>query len=637
MAAPVRRLPHFAVGLVSLVVLLAGCSPRVTAPPEPPYAVRRGDEAFRYEDYGHAITSYRTYLDEAQKDQYTARVLYKTALAEYRLGHYHETLATIDELEQRYPKGRWVQVDALRGDAARELHRPMTALKDWDEGWEIGSDNDRRKLRQRIVSLARGFNDVQLAQAQRTVSNADVRDLLEQQIAARQPSINEQIPESNGGAAEEDAAAATTTTAANRAAEGKGPRAPLTAPEAAERARRPAVRSAARTVIAEPPAAEAEVEPLAPALEPEGEGGDHTAPAGAKLPPPMAEAVLWPPADAQVKAQPKVACLLPLSGPSQEFGERSLRGLRLLFGENSDRLVVMDTGNDSATAVHMFNQLSRNANVVAVIGPLRSEDAEAVAPLARQAQVPLLLLSQHDGLADGSVLQVSMTRARLVAAVLQYAMGSVRLRRFGILYPEDDFGKQYAATFRSEAEHRGGTIVGVDAYSPLTRALSVATLKRWRDNQHLQAVFLPDNVLSAQAVAHVLQREMPDITLLGVHGWESIGGQDGDHVNGVLFSDSFYSGSTRPGTQQFVERFQKAYSEMPGALEAQAYDAGLLAQDALEAGARSRVEVLHALRAHAPIDGATGQLTVTPTGVQRQVFLLQVYDGKLAEVSDGTS
>ncbi len=126
----------------------------------------------------------------------------------------------------------------------------------------------------------------------------------------------------------------------------------------------------------------------------------------------------------------------------------------------------MDTGERPATAVHMFNQLSRNPGVVAVIGPLRSEDAEAVAPLARTAQLPLLLLSQHDGLADGSVLQVGMTRSRLVDAVLQYAMGKVRMRRFGILYPEDDLGKQYAATFRSEAERRGGTIVGTDAYSP---------------------------------------------------------------------------------------------------------------------------------------------------------------------------
>ncbi len=34
----------------------------------------------------------------------------------------------------------------------------MAALKAWDEAWKIGSENDRRKLRQRIVSLTRELN-----------------------------------------------------------------------------------------------------------------------------------------------------------------------------------------------------------------------------------------------------------------------------------------------------------------------------------------------------------------------------------------------------------------------------------------------------------------------------------------------
>ena len=313
-----------------------------------------------------------------------------------------------------------------------------------------------------------------------------------------------------------------------------------------------------------------------------------------------------PAADAKLDGQPKVACLLPLSGPSQEAGERSLRGLRVLFGENSARLLVMDSGDKSDTAVRLFNQLSRNPDVMAVIGPLRGEDAEAVAPLARKAQMPLLLLSQRDGLAGARSLQVGMTRSQLVETLLQYAMGTLRMRRFGVLYPRMTSGKSTAAAFRADVKRRDGSIVGVDGYSPQTHALPAATLKRWRDTEHMQAVFLPDNVTMAQTLAEILQRDMPDVTLLGTHGWESIAGQENDHINGVLFSDGFYSGSKRPWTQQFIERFQATYSDIPGALEAQAYDAGLLAQSALLDGARSRAEVLQTWRARRPIEGATG-------------------------------
>ncbi len=639
MVAHARRLPRFAMGLVALLVLQTGCYPKVTAPPEPPYSVRRGDEAFRYQDYKGALANYHNYLDETQKDAYTARVLYKAALAEYRLGRYSDTLATLDQLQQRYPKGHWVQVDALRGDAERELDRPMAALKAWDEGWDIASDNDRRKLRQRITSLARGFDDVQLAQAQRVVGNEQVRILLEQQVTSRQPpNIDEPLPEGEGLAAEEEVAAQPSKTPTTRTwyGYGQGPPPQPMPRVAVQPAPQPAIAShatgpsGAEPPAPEPPAAEAlAAAPPVRTLPAEIEESDRTAPVASFAPVPAA--------DTKVHGKPKVACLLPLSGPSQELGARSLRGLQMLFGEHNDRLMVLDTGSDAATALRLFNQILRDPDVVLAIGPLRGDDAEAVASLARQAQLPLLLLSQHDGLAGGSVLQVGMTRSRLVATVLQYAMDKVHMRRFGILYPEDENGKQYLAAFRSEVERRGGTIVGTDAYSPRTPMLPAVTLKRWRNSEHLQGIFLPDDVTAAEGVVHFLQRDMPDITLLGVHGWEALGGEGSDGASGILFSNGFFSGSTRPGTKQFVAKYQATYGDTPGSLEAQAYDAGLLAQDALDAGARSRAAVLPALEGHGPIEGATGQLNVTRTGLDSQLFLLQVYDGKVEEVSDATS
>jgi branched-chain amino acid transport system substrate-binding protein len=585
MAAHVRRLPRFAAELVTLLVLLAGCSPKITAPPEPPYSVRRGDEAFRYQDYKGAISSYRYYLDETPKDAYTARVLYKMALAEYRQGHYDDTLVTLGELGDRYPKGHWVQVDALRGDAYRELHRPITALESWGKGWDIADENDQRKLRQRIVSLARGLDDAELAQAQRTVSNDEVRLLLEQQIASRQPpGLDEPFPE------DEDLGRESSAGAGSAKAGAKASGAP---PVAAAAVKEPAPPPAAAPQAVSAPAAE--VKP--------GRG--------------------------------KVACLLPLSGPSQELGARALRGLRLLFGEASDRLVVVDTGKDGAGTPQLFNEVSRDPDVLAVIGPLRAEEAATIAPLARQGQMPLFLLSPRDGLAGGSVLQIGVTQTRLVETLLQYSMDKVRMRRFGILHPEGDAAKQFVASFRSNVERRGGTIVGVEGYLSREPVLPAVTLKRWHDSQHVQALFLPDDEQVAQAVARFLQRDMPDVMLLGVSGWEALAGNAG--VNGILFADGFYSGSTRPGTRQFVERFQQAYGAMPGTVEAQAYDAGLLAFDALDASVRSRAELLQTLQIYGPVEGATGRLNVTPAGVERQLYLLQVYDGTVQEVGDGSN
>ena len=71
---------------------------------------------------------------------------------------------------------------------------------------------------------------------------------------------------------------------------------------------------------------------------------------------------------------------------------------------------------------------------------------------------------------------------------------------------------------------------------------------------------------------------------------------------------------------------------MPGTLEAQAYDAALLAKEAVDGGARSRADVVRHWQALGSVEGATGQLHITPDGIQRSLFLLQVYDGKLREI-----
>jgi branched-chain amino acid transport system substrate-binding protein len=335
-----------------------------------------------------------------------------------------------------------------------------------------------------------------------------------------------------------------------------------------------------------------------------------------------------------VQVNAKVACLLPLSGAARQFGERSLRALRLPFGKDTDRLIVRDTGGDAAVASDMFRELVRDPSVLAIIGPLESDIAETLAPKANAAQVPLLLLSHGREPSGRFVLQAGVTRAREVAALLDYSMQEVRLRRFGVLYPRDRYGQELLDTFRTEVTRRGGRVVGTNAYAPgeaINADTAVRTVRQWRDRQHVQAVFVPDRGPAVAEFASSVQETMPDVMLLGTHGWEDLA-DHGKSLNGVLFSDSFYGGSLRPSTRAFVDQYQQAYGQMPDATAAQAYDAGLLVRRALDAGASSRADLWQRLHTLGPVNGATGEIELTPDAVQRTLFLLQICDGKLQEV-----
>lgn len=679
--------------LLCCAAVLAACSDKITVPPEPPIAVRQADEDFRMERYEDAINKYRAYLDETHQSAYTPQAFYKTALAEYRLERYQSALATLDTLAQRYPDDEWVQVQALRGDCRRALGRRMPAIKEWDAGWNLGSDSDRDKLSRRIVAVANELTNAELAAARHDASSHGVRDLLDHELAERRSlGIKGPLPEpalahAERAPAERPAQAPATTPDRNppsqvvpeaqpveaqpvqpgeRADMERAPAEPP--PSVSAQAEEPAAPAAParethgstgaespfmRPVETGPPDTAAEATqpdsaapsareeaalpsspepPSVPAAESRGETNEHSSGAAEQQP---AVAAVPAPASGEgaARATGKIACLLPLTGANRSAGQRSLRGMRLIFGEDSDQLLLKDTGSDASASVRMFNELAADPHVLAVVGPVPSAQAAAVARRAEATRTPLLAFPDGERLANEYVFELGLTRAQLLHSLLDYAVDKAGLRRFGVLYPRDAYGDTLQVEFRAEVQRHGAEVVAAQSYLPETVGIAVGALKRWRDEKHVQAIFIADTAMSGSRFLPVLQQEMPDVVLLGTQDWEQVADQS--HVglaDGILFADAFYAGSARPATRDFVAQFEKTYAQSPGIVEAQGYEAALITKRALDSGAGSRAEVLRRLKALGPVEGPAGTLQLTPSGVRRQPFVLQVHDGKIREV-----
>jgi hypothetical protein len=101
----------------------------------------------------------------------------------------------------------------------------------------------------------------------------------------------------------------------------------------------------------------------------------------------------------------QVAALLPLTGPDQAAGKRALSGLRLAFSGTERMLVVRDTSDQPDLAAQLTTALASEPTVLAIIGPLRADTAQAVAPLAERLQMPTLLLAPNEHLTGAYVLE----------------------------------------------------------------------------------------------------------------------------------------------------------------------------------------------------------------------------------------
>jgi ABC-type branched-subunit amino acid transport system substrate-binding protein len=573
-------------------------------PPEPPRLYSKAEDALRRGDYQTAVNGFRAYLTRSEDRVYHYRARFQLAYAQQRLGDYQAALATLNELEAEFPDRQDPQTIALRGDAHLALGDRTEAFIAWEQAWGLANAAERAVLEERMNSELHKMNEEELREIQATLTRPEVKQLVAERLPEVPPTFALEGEEQEGAAA---VAAIETLT------EGE-----LYTEEGA--------------------LYESDVPVLAEFREPLLEEGDFSISAsGVVLTELVSEELEEAPSPAEEEEKgPVVAALLPLTGPDAAYGQRALSGLRLAFSDTPDMLLVRDTGADAEMAADVFRTLAAKRNVLAVIGPLRASEAEVVAPIANQLELPLVLLSQREGLDGSYVFQTSMTRRQQVRALVEHATQAIGARRFGIVYPDDGYGRNFRDLFSEEAKRLRGSIVDTQSYPPGTSDFSnaVASVRRWARAGGLDAVFIPDAAPIATQLAAELRIVAPQLALLGTESWnhpqaiELLGGA----IDGAVFADAFFIGSERQATQSFVERFREHAGRLPTVFEAQAFDAGMLVRQAMEGTATRRDEIVSALRGMGPYEG-TSRLLATRDGFERELFLLRVQRGRVVEVS----
>jgi ABC-type branched-subunit amino acid transport system substrate-binding protein len=348
-----------------------------------------------------------------------------------------------------------------------------------------------------------------------------------------------------------------------------------------------------------------------------------------------------------------VGVVLPLSGKFSKFGEESLNGILLaagVFEENPPpgtagvRLVVRDSAATPDAAAAAVTELSSDTTVAAVIGPLLAEETESAATAAESASLPLLTLSGKESATGQSphVYRFGATARAEADALAEYTIKTLNLKRFGVLYPEDPYGRGLRDLFSAAVQARGGTVVRSIGYDPHSREL-VGSVREVLGpagppgaKAALDAIFVPDTrekgVLAAQALA---AQGAGNVRVLGVRGWL---GPDllrlgGTAMEGAIFSEPFDAASSSLTVTDFSRRYHLSYGKTPDVMAAQAYDAARVLFSALPPGSTSRVELEERIRRVHGYPGAAGTITLQEDGtVQKTPAIRGVRGGRIVEL-----
>lgn len=167
-----------------------------------------------------------------------------------------------------------------------------------------------------------------------------------------------------------------------------------------------------------------------------------------------------------------IAVLVPQNGSSGSLGRDLLNGVRYALAEAADlpqvSLITLDNSGTGLRTVHQLERIANHQRVIAVIGPLYSENVVAGAAIADNAQLPLITpTATENGLAELSryVFQLSPDYETRGNATAQFAMDSLGLKTFAVVSPADPHGKALTDAFSAEVESRGGEVLSQVWYS----------------------------------------------------------------------------------------------------------------------------------------------------------------------------
>jgi branched-chain amino acid transport system substrate-binding protein len=338
------------------------------------------------------------------------------------------------------------------------------------------------------------------------------------------------------------------------------------------------------------------------------------------------------------------------TGDTATFGVSSDEGVLLAQDEinakggvlgRKVRVITEDDRSQSDEAKTVVNKLITQDHVVALLGEIASSRSIAAAPVAQDAQIPML----SPGSTNPKVTQQGdyIFRACFIdpfqgTAMARFAMDNLKLKRFAILYPANsDYGVGLKDYFKQAVIKGGGEIVAELGYTEKSDVDFRGQLTKIKA-ANPDAIYVSGYYTEAGLIASQARELGLTVPLLGGDGWDSdqtlkIGK---DAVNGCYFTNHYSPDQDSPQVKAFVAAYEQKYKnqdgtpKVPDAMAILGYDAMRMLCDAIQrAGSTDGPKIRDALAATKDFPGAAGAITIDKDrNAQKPIVVIKIDNGK---------
>lgn len=285
-----------------------------------------------------------------------------------------------------------------------------------------------------------------------------------------------------------------------------------------------------------------------------------------------------------LEGEVEVGVIFSLTGGASVYGNTQQNGVLLAMEEINESgylgdaelvLVIEDGGSDAETAISAMEKLVNEDEVVAVLGPTLSTQAFSADPIAQEAGVPVMGVSNTaNGITDMGdyVFRNSLPESSVIPGNLSQAVELIGIETVGVLYSDDDdFSVSGYNVFSATLEELEIDVIGEETFQIGDTNF---------DAQLTNLVFEePDalivSTLAAEATLLIQQaRELGyEGAIIGGNGFNSpaIREQAGEAADGVVVGAAWHITNPSDINVAFVDMFEEAYSTSPDQFAAQSY------------------------------------------------------------------
>jgi ABC-type branched-subunit amino acid transport system substrate-binding protein len=347
-------------------------------------------------------------------------------------------------------------------------------------------------------------------------------------------------------------------------------------------------------------------------------------------------------------AKKKIGCLVPLDGDKRTLGLSVLKGLALgieaLNKDTSLSLYVYNTASDPFLACQQLERMIKDGCKVGV-ALLGEKTAQPVIKKAQALHLPLIVMSPEENVPLGNSVYLDFVTPRVqLENLVNFAMKNLGASSFVILYPQNNYGYQYAFLFAKLVGQNGGKIQKMLGYPPHTTdfgpfikriiGFKVAEAKPEVILLHpprfpFDAVFIPDTPLTSTfIISQFAYYNARNLIFLGTSLWAEKGfaRKVKDYCQAIYYPIGFTPQASQLWVESFIKEYKNTFETSPNYLSAQAYEIGRILVYL------AKVADLKMEKASSYIQtfpGVTGITTFLPNGkIKKKIWIVESKKGE---------